>query len=193
MIYYHKISVEENEILYGPGKRLVLWTQGCSIKCRGCNNKHLWSVKGAKTISEELFLDNFFSLDGIDGITLLGGEPTDQINSLFIVIKEIRSRGYSVILFTGHEIEDFKSVFEQTFIAFCDLIICGPFMIDKVDLYLHFRGSTNQRIIKNSSRFKDYIILDGNNIVLLDIQKDGIITNKGFPDNDIIEEIIKYQ
>jgi len=192
MIYYHKISIEENNLLYGPGKRLVIWTQGCSIRCKGCNNKHLWDRNGAKTISKELFLEQFFSFKGIDGITLLGGEPTDQLDELHPVIKAIKEKGYSVILFTGHEIEDFISNQEKEFISYCDLIICGPFDINKLNIFLHFRGSTNQRVIINSLRYYNYQIQDGDNTVLLDIENDGTITNKGFPDNDFIQEIKKF-
>lgn len=192
MINYYKISIEENNLLYGPGKRVVIWTQGCSIRCKGCNNKHLWNVADAKKISKELFLEQFFSFKDIDGITLLGGEPTDQIDELLPIIRVIHNRGFTVVLFTGHEIEEFKSYIEKNFISLCDLIICGPFDINKLNIYLHFRGSTNQRVIKNSPKFFDYPILDGDNTVLIDIENDGTIINKGFPDTEISEEIEKF-
>ena len=72
MINIHRYEVVENEHLYGPGKRLLLFTQGCSLRCKGCTNQHLWEFgKGIDVTIEEILNQ----CNDLDGITLHGGEP----------------------------------------------------------------------------------------------------------------------
>ena len=189
MIYLYDITVEENEHLYGPGRRIVIWTKGCTIGCFGCTSKHLWTRENAKLYTTQELIDYCINQDNIEGITLHGGEPTDQMESLMPVIKALKKHGFSVILFTGHEIEEFKSSLELEFISLCDLIKCGPFDITKVNRFLQFRGSTNQRLIKITKRYENYELKDGLNVVLLEFDKSGILINKGFPDKDM-EQLI---
>lgn len=185
MIYYHDITIEENNILYGPGRRIVLWTQGCTIRCKGCTNKHLYSREGAKTMTSHELMERCMQTPHIEGITLHGGEPTDQIEDLLPVIKKLHESNFSIILFTGREIEELNSKIQLEFLQQCDLVICGPFVQSKLNRNLHFRGSENQRVIKIGDRFANYQIHDGLNMVLLEINDDGIIINKGFPDEQI--------
>lgn len=192
MIYLYDISIENQENLYGPGKRIVIWTKGCSIGCNGCTSKHLWSRDNAKEYTQAELIDYCMSQQGIEGITLHGGEPTDQLLELLPVLIELKKNGLSVILFTGKEIEDFKTNDELLFIKQCDIVKCGPFDIAKTNRFLHFRGSTNQRIVNISDRYKDYQFIDGLNVVLIDIHNDGIIINKGFPDHDIEKLISEF-
>jgi anaerobic ribonucleoside-triphosphate reductase activating protein len=131
-------------------------------------------------------------LYGIDGITLLGGEPTDQLDALTETLEDIRRLGWSVILFTGKEIEDFRSEQEVTFIEMCDLIVCGPFKKDQLNLFLHFRGSSNQRIVKMNDRFRNLEIKDGRNVVSLKIQSDSSMVNLGFPDDELTQLIMEH-
>jgi anaerobic ribonucleoside-triphosphate reductase activating protein len=192
MIKYHSVSVEENDLLYGPGKRLVIWVQGCSIHCDGCTNEHLWDMSQGKGLSaEELAAMCLDSKVALDGITLHGGEPTEQFKELMPAIVRIKAAGKSVILFTGYEIEELTSPEQKEFLSLCDIIICGRFDITKLNRYLHFRGSDNQRVIINSKRFKNYRIKDGQNTVLLQVDSNGEIACKGFPDEDMTELLSK--
>ena len=99
MINYKTYSYEENEHLYGPGKRLLLFTQGCSLHCKGCVNKHLWQfgVGANITVEEVLGL-----CQDVEGITLHGGEPLDQSEGVLEIVKALKSVGKTVILFTGY-------------------------------------------------------------------------------------------
>jgi anaerobic ribonucleoside-triphosphate reductase activating protein len=179
------MTIEENEHLYGPGRRIVLWTQGCTIHCPGCTNQHIWKKSGGTAYKADEIFEYCIQQENIDGITLHGGEPTDQMAALLPLLRKLKSLHYSVILFTGYEIESFTNDQQKEFISYCDLIKYGPFVISQMNRYLQFRGSSNQRIIRISERFKDYPISDGENVVLLDIDKNGIIINKGFPDEDM--------
>ena len=83
MINIHRYEVVENEHLYGPGKRLLLFTQGCSLRCKGCTNQHLWEFgKGVDVTIEEILNQ----CTDLDGLTLHGGEPLDQAGILIVLI-----------------------------------------------------------------------------------------------------------
>lgn len=89
MIKYDSFIIVENEHLYGPGKRLVLFMQGCSLRCPGCVNEHLWDFSEGKKIS----ITNLVGLcHDLDGITLHGGEPLDQSEELLTLVKKIKRR-----------------------------------------------------------------------------------------------------
>lgn len=191
MIRYHAVTDEENNQLYGPGKRVVIWTQGCSLRCEGCTNQHLWDRTKGKDITAKELID-ICSRDEIDGITLHGGEPIEQLDELFPVVKAIHESNKSVILFTGYEIEELTTDKQKEFLSLCDLIKCGRFDKAKLNRYLHFRGSDNQRIIIISDRFKNYKIHDGQNVVLLTITLDGEVNLKGFPD-EVMRDILQIK
>ncbi|HOI47005.1 MAG TPA: 4Fe-4S single cluster domain-containing protein [Bacilli bacterium] len=192
MINLHALTIEDNANLYGPGRRVVIWTQGCSIRCPGCTNEHLWTTKGAIEYEYKEILDFITNQQNIEGITLHGGEPTDQIEVLLPLLYQVRKLELSIILFTGKEIESFKSVKQKEFIGLCDIVKCGPFDARKLNRYLHFRGSTNQRIIHISDRYRHLTFNDGQNTVLLDIDKNGIIVSKGFSDEQMSQLINDY-
>jgi anaerobic ribonucleoside-triphosphate reductase activating protein len=151
---YYDIIVEENELLYGPGKRLVLWVQGCSIRCKGCTNQHLWSREGAKKISSKDLIVLISGYPDLEGITLLGGEPADQLDELIPVMKWSKHNNLSVILFTGYEIEDFLQPNEIEFITYTDLVICGPFQLVNAtpSSFSWFNQPTNHQNISKISR-----------------------------------------
>src|SRR4051794_9277821 len=63
----------------GPGKRFAVWFQGCPLRCPGCCNPEFLPFKGGHTKSLREMADAFRQArdeGGIEGITLLGGEPT---------------------------------------------------------------------------------------------------------------------
>jgi anaerobic ribonucleoside-triphosphate reductase activating protein len=181
MIRYHTISVEDKELLYGPGKRVVLWVQGCSIHCVGCLNPHLWNPKIGYEISTD-DLATRCNAEGIEGITLLGGEPIEQAENLLPAINAIKANGKSVILFTGYEAEELISPPQHELYALSDIVICGRFDKNQINHYLHFRGSDNQRVLFPTERYKEYQLQEGQNTVILSIDNEGHIKGKGIPD-----------
>lgn len=190
MIRYHAYSIEEKDLLYGPGKRLVLWVMGCSLHCEGCFNQHLWDSKGGSEISPKELAD-LCSEPEIEGITLLGGEPTEQAGKLLPALKKIKEMGKTIVTFTGYEIEELIAKDQKEMMALSDIIICGRFDKSKLDNYLHFRGSSNQRVILNSARYKQYVIKDGQNTVVISLTDKGEVIFKGIPDEEIMSILTK--
>ena len=183
MINYHDYCIIQNEHLYGPGKRLLLFTQGCSIHCDGCINSHLWMFGCGKNITAEEVLD-ICKENEVDGITLHGGEPLDQAQAVLKAVKLLKINGFSVILFTGYT----KSELEGNQIKvwdLADIVVSGRFVESKKNLYMQFRGSTNQRVYTHNGKYKGYKTVDGQTVAILTLDDKGDLNIKGFFSDDI--------
>ncbi len=187
MIGIYKIKIVENEHLYGPGKRLLIFLKGCTIHCKGCVNKHLWSFEDANFMSSNDVL-NIAIKENVEGITLHGGEPLDQACELVELIKLIKDNNMSVILFTGYKKKELnKSKIKVWNMA--DIVISGRFEIDKINVNLQFRGSNNQRIYTHRGKYKNYKVNDGKTSTILTLDNEGNLDINGFLTSDILKII----
>ena len=93
----------------GVGTRFAIWVQGCSIRCVGCANSHMWDFGGGTSYKVEDFIETIKGYkDKIEGITWLGGEPLEQIEPVTKISKAVQELGLSVIVFTGYDYADIK-------------------------------------------------------------------------------------
>ncbi len=185
MINYYEYCIVENEHLYGPGKRVLLFLQGCSIHCEGCVNQHLWTFGSGKNATTEEIMA-FCRENQAEGITLHGGEPLDQAEGLYPIVKELKNGGFTVILFTGYNKKEL-TLQQRRIWNLSDIIVCGRFEQKKRNVYLQFRGSTNQRIIRRNGKYRDYKIKNGKTVAVLTVGEDGKTNIKGFYTQDIEE------
>lgn len=129
----------------GPGRRVGLWLQGCSIRCPGCISVDTWDA-GAGVIALDALLDAIEGMaDGADGLTVSGGEPFDQPGALAEILRRWRqvSAG-STLVFTGREREEVDDWLDAN-AGLVDALITGPFRSD-LPQTLALRGSDNQRL-----------------------------------------------
>ena len=117
MINYNDYSLVENEHLYGPGKRMLLFLQGCSIHCEGCVNKALWQFGCGKNATTEEIV-NFCNKNHVEGITLHGGEPLDQAYGLYPMVKDLKESGFTVVLFTGYNKKELNKIQKKMTVRF---------------------------------------------------------------------------
>ena len=185
MINIHRYEVVENEHLYGPGKRLLLFTQGCSLRCKGCTNQHLWEFGTGIDVTIEEILNQCTDLDGI---TLHGGEPLDQANVLVELIKKLKQQGKTVILFTGYIFKELNKVQKQAWTS-SDMVISGRYEEQNRNIYLQFRGSTNQKVFTHKGKYKDYKIEDGQTVAILSFNEQGEMQSRGFR-TDELEQLL---
>ena len=87
----------------------------------------------------------------IEGVTYSGGEPTLQ-QSLPHLTEEIHKLGLGVISFTGRSYESVKEI-----LLGCDAVLDGAYEADKQEAKRRILGSTNQRILCLTDRYKDCI------------------------------------
>jgi anaerobic ribonucleoside-triphosphate reductase activating protein len=187
MINYKTYSYEENEHLYGPGKRLLLFTQGCSLHCKGCVNKHLWQFGVGANITVEEVLE---LCQDVEGITLHGGEPLDQSEGILEVVKALKNAGKTVILFTGYQYKELSKLSQKRAWGLSDLVISGRYVESKRNIYLQFRGSTNQRVYRHRGKYKDYRVKDGKSVAVIRLNENGKMQSRGFR-NQELEELLQ--
>lgn len=135
----------------GPFRRMAIWFQGCNICCEGCCNPEFIPIEMRHLMKLEDILEVIrASRDefGIEGVTLLGGEPTLQQN-LCMLTGSVKDMGLGIILFTGCSFEDLP----RDLVDSVDLIVDGRFDENAIDEARNMIGSTNQSIISVSSRY----------------------------------------
>lgn len=185
MISVQKTMLVDNEHLYGPGERLLIYLKGCSIHCEGCINPHLWSFEGGEKKETNEIVNLVFEKN-LDGVTLHGGEPLDQANGLLDIVRELKRNDKTVILFTGYT----KKELNRTQIKIwnlADIVIAGRFKFEKRNIYLQFRGSTNQRVYFHKGKYKTYKLNDGFSSIILTTNEDGTTDINGFLSDEIME------
>ena len=135
----------------GPYKRLCIWFQGCDIHCKGCCNPdyQAFTVRNLMTLDELItVIKDAKDKHGIEGVTYSGGEPTLQQN-LPELTGAIQALELGVISFTGHLYEQVREQLEG-----CDMVLDGAFDESKLETKRKLLGSTNQRVLCITDRYK---------------------------------------
>lgn len=131
----------------GYGTRAGIWFQGCTIYCRGCISRDTWTFDEAHRRSIDDVLAWLDDLDPpIDGITISGGEPTDQPDALEALLDALADRSAStdVLIYSGRSTEVLERDFPWLW-THVDVVISEPFdAAQMTDCAL--RGSANQRV-----------------------------------------------
>lgn len=143
--------------MVGPGLRDAIWVQGCSINCRGCANQSYLPHEPRVLMRVSRILEHFkLRKNTIDGISILGGEPTEQPDAVGNILHGVKLLGLSTVLFTGRTHSELKKDFAfDKILKHTDLLIDGPFILRKQNCSLQWRGSKNQRLIFLTDRLKN--------------------------------------
>lgn len=129
----------------GPGNRVGIWFQGCSIRCPGCISADTWAVGKGRTTVDDVVVALREWLPIAEGITVSGGEPFDQPVALVNLLQEIRARSAcDILVFSGHPREAIDSHLADM-PGLIDALISDPFLIGAAQT-LALRGSDNQRL-----------------------------------------------
>jgi len=154
-------SIKPTDVANGPGVRVSLFVSGCTHCCKECFNEEAWDFhygqKYTAEITEKIlaYLDHTY----IAGLSLLGGEPFHPANQKGILpLVEGAKRRFpekTIWCYTGYDFEkdilgDMTERLEETgrILACIDVLVDGKFEVEKKDLNLRFKGSSNQRIIQ---------------------------------------------
>jgi anaerobic ribonucleoside-triphosphate reductase activating protein len=130
----------------GPGARVGIWFQGCSIRCRGCISSDTWAANRGWTTVEDVITFARNWLTQAEGVTISGGEPFDQTDALHDLLARIReSHQGDILVYSGYPVESLAPKLEG-FHGLIDTLIADPFDIGAPQS-LALRGSDNQRLL----------------------------------------------
>ena len=171
----------------GPEIRYCIWVQGCSRRCKGCQAVHTWSYSGGELIGVNEIINDIKSQQGIEGVTFLGGEPFEQAEALGLIAEAVKNLELGVLCFTGGYLEELEQdPINKKLLDNIDLLIDGPFEIDKVDYSRPWCGSSNQRYHFLTNRYNEEIFEKYKNKVEVNISKNGIVFMNGMGNFDEI-------
>jgi len=141
----------------GPGRRAILWVRGCPRRCPGCIAPELWEP-GAPVPTADVAVRLAPLLDGMNGLSISGGEPFDQPEALAALLRQLRAaRAVEVLIYTGYLREDprLQGGARAALLELTDILIDGPFVQALADPRLAYRGSRNQRVIQVYDSLQD--------------------------------------
>ena len=147
-------EVKLNDIVNSDGGiNISIWTQGCPHHCKECFNPTTWSFNTGKEYNEELVEYIFSNIDKHNikrNLSVLGGEALCEQNVLGVIdlCKKFKERypNKKILIWTGYTYEDLNKD-QRSVLPYIDILVDGKFDIDKKDISLKMRGSSNQRII----------------------------------------------
>lgn len=180
----HSVACTEAE---GPFRRAAVWVQGCSLACPGCCNPELFPAQGGtrRSIAELVReLTEHREHHAIEGLSVLGGEPSEQLAGVTALCVAARALGLGVIVFTGRsEAELVALPGGPALLASVDTLIDGRFDATRREPAGGRRciGSSNQRLVHCTPRYADPALWRGSGGVELQLAADGRLSLHGAP------------
>jgi len=164
----------------GPGIRVVVFVQGCDNACPSCHNPESWDINGGDEYTIRDIVKKIKKSSGrtngdvlqfakkalsrkVRGVTFSGGEPFLQAEALVQIAQAVKPLGLDITTYTGHIYEELAQSPDesiQALLKITDYLIDGPYIHEKRNIGLKFRGSSNQRIIDmNETRKASEVVL----------------------------------
>lgn len=144
-------QIRKYDIANGPGVRTTIFLTGCTLNCKNCFNKEYQNFHFGKVFDEKAFDEVMDCLSdaNISGLSVLGGEPFDNLAGLKEFISKVRANCEKDIwIYSGYTFEELlEKDGAMDVLKNIDVLVDGRFVEDLKDLKLKFRGSSNQRII----------------------------------------------
>lgn len=162
------------DVANGPGIRMSIWVSGCKRHCPGCFNQEAQDFKYGEPFTDRTLetIVAYAKSQNHDGFSFLGGEPFEEENEpmLSVLARNIKRHRPSITqdiwCWTGYTweelMDDCRRGHMHMLLKDIDVLVDGPFIEEKKDISLLWRGSSNQRIIDVRKSFKaDRLILYG--------------------------------
>lgn len=156
-MYYSSIKL--TDCANGVGMRTCLFVSGCTHHCRGCFNPETWPFDAGDPYTddvEDYIIQNMYSNDCIDGLSILGGEPMEPENQVALVslARNTKRIKKTLWIYSGYTFEELLSDerchvpgITDRLLEYTDVLVDGEFVEAEKDITLRYRGSRNQRII----------------------------------------------
>lgn len=168
------------DISNGEGIGVSLFVQGCDFHCKNCFNSETWNFSKGQEWNEKT-KNQFLKLvekPFIQRVSILGGEPLhpENVQNVLKIVDEIRVSypTKNIWLYTGYTWEqimypivtddlnferDYIIKARKELVSKCDVLIDGRYVDELRDVSLHWRGSSNQRVINVQETLKQNKII----------------------------------
>lgn len=152
-------GIIKNDVSAAPGVCVSFFVQGCPIHCKGCHNPDSQSFRGGRDFTSEtmeMIIESLTANSVHRDLCIMGGEPLCKQNTELtaLIVKEVNKQlpDVKIYVWSGYYLEELKqNALEDENLDYVlnniNCIIDGPFELDKRDITLHMRGSSNQRVI----------------------------------------------
>ena len=151
-------DIKRVDVANGPGVRVSLFVSGCTHRCPGCFNPETWDFQFGVPFGEEQIQEilRYLRPNHIKGLSLLGGEPFEPENQSAVLelVKRVRTElpQKDIWCYSGYLFEALAEgkigTHSRPLLEQIDVLVDGPFVLERKNLGLRFRGSDNQRIIQ---------------------------------------------
>jgi anaerobic ribonucleoside-triphosphate reductase activating protein len=151
----------------GPGRRIGIWVQGCSIGCKGCVSQDTWARDPgrAMTVAQLMTWCRQTTGDRLDGVTISGGEPFEQPQALAGLLDALAhwraSAGldFDILCYSGYPLARLQRKHARL-LEKLDALIPEPY-VNNQPLTHVWRGSANQPLVllsdRGRARFAPYV------------------------------------
>jgi len=167
-------QIRSMDISNGEGIGVSLFVQGCDFHCKNCFNSETWEFSKGQEWNDKT-KNQFLKLiepPFIQRVSILGGEPLHpkNVQNVLKIVDEIRVSypTKNIWLYTGYTweqimhpvITDINSEqlkmlqMRKELVNKCDVLIDGRYVDELRDVSLHWRGSSNQRVINVQETLK---------------------------------------
>lgn len=195
MLYIH--HKETNVKVLGPGRRYVIWVQGCKKSCSGCINPEGRSLNSNGYYINVQDLYNEIRLcSGISGVTISGGEPFLQADKLSVLIKSIKENtALDVMVYSGYTLQELRDMEDDSIdyiLNHIDILVDGEYIEEENNNSI-YRGSDNQVIHFLSKKFLPYkdVIYQTHNRNIEFVYRNDELFMVGIPAKDFSKNIWK--
>lgn len=139
----------------GPGRRAVVWVQGCALGCRDCFNPETHAADGGRLRPVAALVEEIARLaPRIEGLTVSGGEPFQQPGALRRLLEGVRARSrLSVLVFSGCRLEEIQDLAEgPAILRQIDVLVAGRYVATR-PFGAGLLGSASQTVHFLSDRY----------------------------------------
>lgn len=142
----------------GPGRRIVLWVQGCTIGCPGCCNPELQPHEQNKLVEPVKLADELkkaLNQTGCEGVTISGGEPLQQAPALAMLTENLRKANVGMVCYSGYSKGTIMASDDPNIrkvLSNIDMLIAGPYQKDVV-VVRNWHNDPDKEIVFLSERY----------------------------------------
>ena len=163
----------------GPGKRSVVWFQGCSLGCPGCFNPETHRAAGGELVNTAVLAVRVLEAGaGVEGVTFSGGEPFEQPGALLEILRHLASTSLTKLCFSGYRIGEIRRLRSgPEILEHLDVLVAGRYVAAR-HVGSALLGSANQRVHFLSDRYcpEDITRVPRRELIL---HTDGSVTSSG--------------